>query len=102
MAASPSPEVKAILMRTHDLIIALSSEPVGVAGMLLSKGFVSEETMSKMFLLAYTPKEKAAILMEAVRNKIMLAPSKFSKLLDTLSEVTCAKEVGSTVKNGTM
>ena len=98
MAASPSPEVKAILMRTHDLIIALSSEPVGVAGMLLSKGFVSEETMSKMFLLAYTPKEKAAILMEAVRNKIMLAPSKFSKLLDILSEVTCAKEVVETLR----
>ena len=64
-----------------------------MAGILFGKGFISEEIMSKMLVLAYTPKEKAAILMEAVRNRIELAPSKFSKLLDILSEVTCAKEV---------
>ena len=93
MAANPSPEVKAITMRTHDLMIALSNEPLGVAGLLLSKNFISREIMSKMLVLAYTPKEKAAILIEAVKNKIELAPSKFNKLLDILSEVTCAKEV---------
>ena len=93
MAANLSPEVKAITMRTHDLMVALSNEPLGVAGLLLSKNFISGEIMSKMLVLAYTPKEKAVILMEAVRNKIELAPSKFSKLLDILSEMTCAKEV---------
>ena len=93
MAANSSPEVKAITMRTHDLMIALSSEPVGVAGMLLSKGFVSEETMSKMLVVSYTPTEKATILIEAVRNNIKLAPSKFPELLEILSDVTCAKEV---------
>ena len=71
---------------------------MGVAQKLLSKGFVSEETMSKMLVPAYTSKEKAAILMEAVRNKIVLAPSKFSKLLDILSGVTCAKEVVETLR----
>ena len=93
MAANPSPEVKAILMQTHGLMLALSNEPVGVAGMLLGKGFVSEETLSKMLVVSYTPTEKATILIEAVRNNIKLTPSKFPELLEILSEVTCAKVV---------
>ena len=80
-------------MRTYEIILALSNEPVGVAGMLLSKGLVSEETMSKMTIVAYTPKEKASILIEAVKNNIKLAPSKFPGLLEILSEVTSAEEV---------
>ena len=93
MAANPSPEVNSILIRTHDLMLALSNEPVGVAGILLSKGFVSEETMSKMLVVAYTPTEKATILIEAVRNNVKLTPSKFPELLEILSDVTCAKEI---------
>ena len=93
MASNPSPEVKAILIRTHDLMTALSNEPLGVAGILLSKGFVSGEIMSKMLVVSYTPAEKAVILIEAVRNKVELAPSKFPELLEILSEVTCTKEV---------
>ena len=96
MAANPSPEVDAILMRTHDLMRALSNEPVGVAGILLGKGFVCEETMSKMLIVSYTPNEKATILIEAVRNKIAVAPERFPELLEILSEQSCAKEV---VKN---
>ena len=93
MASTPSPEVNAILIRTHDLMIALSNEPVGVAGILLSKGFISEEIMSKMLIVSYTQIEKATILIEAVRNKVKLAPSKFPELLEILLEQTCAKEV---------
>ena len=95
MASNPSrsPEVKSILMRTHDLMIALSNEPLGVAGLLLSKGFISGEIMSKTLVVSYTPTEKATILIEAVRNKIELAPLKFPEFLEILSEVTCAKEV---------
>jgi hypothetical protein len=74
-------------------MLALSNEPVGVAGILVSKGFVSDETVSKMLVVSYTPTEKAAILIEAVRNKIELAPSKFTELLEILSEQVCAKEV---------
>ena len=90
---SPSPEVKAILIRTHDLMTAVANEPLGVAGILLSKGFISGEIMSKMLIVSYTPIEKATILIEAVRNKVELAPSKFPELLEILSEQTCAKEV---------
>lgn len=93
MASNPSPEVRSILIRTHDLMIALSNEPVGVAGMLLSKGFIPAEIMSKMLVVSYTPTEKATILIEAVRNKLELAPSKFPELLEILSELTCAKEI---------
>ena len=93
MASNPSPEVKAILIRTHDLMLALSNEPVGVAGILLGEGFVSEETMSKMLIVSYTPNEKATILIEAVRNKIALAPERFPELLEILSKLTCAQEV---------
>ena len=94
MAANySSPEVKAITMRTHDLMLALSNEPLGVAGLLLSKEFISGEIMSKMLIVSYTQIEKATILIEAVRNKIQLAPSKFARFLDILSDVTCAKEV---------
>ena len=93
MASNPSPEVNAITIQTHDLMLALSNEPVGVAGILLGKGFISGETMSKMLVVSYTPIEKATILVEAVRNKIELAPSKFMELIDILSEVACAIEV---------
>ena len=88
-----SPEVKAITIRTHDLMLALSNEPLGVAGILLGKGFISGEIMSKMLVISYTSIEKATILIEAVRSKIELAPSKFAELLEILSEVACAKEV---------
>ena len=89
MAANPSPEVRAITTRTHDL---MSNEPLGVAGSLLSKGFISGEIMSKMLVVSYTPTEKATILIEAARNKVELAPSKFPELLEILSEQVCAKE----------
>ena len=93
MASNSSPEVNAITIRTHDFMLALSNEPVGVAGILLGKGFISNEVMSKMLVVSYTSTEKAAILIEAMRNKIELAPSKFAELLEVLSEVECAKEV---------
>ena len=93
MAFNPSPEVKAILIRTHDLITALSNEPLGVAGILLGKGFISSETMSKMLVVSYTPTEKAAILIEAVRNKVAVAPASFKELLGILSQQIYAREV---------
>ena len=93
MASKPSPELNAITIRTPDLMLELSNEPLamGVAGLLLSKGFLSGEIISKMLGITHT--EKATILIEAIRNKIELAPSKFTELLEILSEMECAKEV---------
>ena len=95
MASNPSPELNAIMIPTPDLMLALSNEPLamGVAGMLLSKGFLSGEIVSKMLDISLTSTEKTTILIEALRNEIELAPSKFMELLDILSEVECAKEV---------
>jgi hypothetical protein len=93
MASNQSPEVNAITNRTHYLMLALSNDPLGVAGILLGKGFISGEIMSKMLVVSYIPTEKATILIEAMRNKVELAPSKFTELLEILSEVECAKEV---------
>jgi hypothetical protein len=99
MASNSPPEVNAITIRTHDLMLALSNEPLCVAGILLGKGFISGEIMSKMLVVSYTPTEKAAILIEAVRNKIELAPSKFMELLEILSGVACAQEVVQSVRS---
>ena len=99
MAANPLPEVKAITMRTHDLTTALSNEPVGVAGILLSKDLISRDIWSKMLLHSYTPSEKAAILVEAVGNTIEIAPIKFQCFLDILSDQICSKEVGEKLRS---
>ena len=93
MVSNASPEVKSILMRTHDLTTALSNDSLGVAGILLGKELISREVYSKMLLQSYTPAEKAAILVEAVTNTIEMAPVKFSDFLKILSEQVCAKEV---------
>ena len=87
------PEVKSILNLTPELKTALSSDPLGVAGMLLSKELICEEVNSKMLVHGYTSAEKAAILVEAVKNTIKIAPAKFQCFLEILSEVVCAKEV---------
>ena len=81
-------------MHTHALMLALSNELLSVAGILLGKGFISVEIyMTKMLIASYTSTEKAAILIEAVRHKLELAPSSFTELLVILSEVTSTKEV---------
>jgi hypothetical protein len=99
MAFNPSPEVKSILIRTPDLMTALSNEPLGVAGILLSKGFISGEVMSKMLIVSYTPAEKATILIEAVRNRIDVSPAKFTEFLEILSAQICAKEVAERLRS---
>ena len=46
-----------------------------------------------MLDISLTSTEQATILIEALRNEIELAPSKFTELLDILSEVACTKEI---------
>ena len=93
MASNASPEVKSILLRTHNLTTALSNDSLDVAGKLLSKELICREVYSKMLIDTYTPAKKAAILVEAVTNTIEMAPVKFSDFLKILSEQVCAQEV---------
>jgi hypothetical protein len=88
-----SPEVKSILKQIDNLTTALSNDPLGVSGKLLSKDLICEDTHSKMLIDSYIPSKKAAILVEAVRNTIKIAPDKFQVFLEILSEQECAKEV---------
>ena len=90
-----SPEVKSILKQIPDLTTALSNDPLGVAGRLLSKELICREVYSKMLIDSYTPAKKAAILVEAVGNTVEIAPVKFQCFLEILSnsEVVCAREV---------
>ena len=69
MASNPSPEVKAILIQTHDFTTALSTEPLGVAvGILLGKELTSSEVYSKVLLHTCTLTEKVAIMVESARE----------------------------------
>ena len=92
-----SPEVKSILKQISELTTALSNDPLGVAGILLSKELICREVYSEMFIDSYTPAKKAAILVKAVGNAVEIAPVKFQCFLEILSnsepEVVCAKEV---------
>ena len=92
-SVNQSPEVKSILKQTPELTTALSNDPLGVAEILLSKELICEEIHSEMLIDYYTTRKKAAILVKAVRNTIKIAPDKFQVFLETLSEVSCAKEV---------
>ena len=91
--ATPSPEVNTINVRTPELATAISSDPLAISHVLLSKGLISTETLSKMLVPCYTPAEKATIVVEAVRNSIEIAPTKFEEFLQTLSEQTMTKSV---------
>ena len=86
-----SPEVKSILKQIPDLTTTLSNDPLGVAGILLSKELICEEVYSEMLIDSYTPAKKAAILVRAVRNTIEIAPAKFLEILS--EQQVCAKEV---------
>ena len=88
MASTPSPEVNSIIIRTPELATAISSDPLAISHVLLSKGLISTETLSKMLVPSYTPAEKATIVVEAVRNSIQIAPTKFEEFLQILSEQT--------------
>ena len=91
--ASRAPEVKSIIKRTPDLTTALSNEPLGIANILLSKELISTEVYSQVLLHTYTPTEKAAIMVESARKMVETAPSKFTELLEILSENICGKKV---------
>ena len=93
MAANPSPEVKAILKQTHYLTTALSNDSLGVAGILLSKELISSEVYSKILIPTFTPTEKAAIMIDSTRKIVEVAPEKYTKFVEVLSDQAYAKEV---------
>ena len=92
MASFVSPEMKAMIAHSQDLTTSLSTDTAWVARALFGKKFIQNEVLLKM-LSDDTPTGKAAILVEAVRNEIEIAPEMFTEFLEILSEQSWTKEV---------
>ena len=82
------------MIQLHEkLVTAISIDVLNIAGILLSKEFISEEVEEKARLPSSTPKERATILVTALRNKIKVAPELFQELIEIFSQQTSTKEI---------
>ena len=87
MASPPSPPaVRSIGKLTHTIALSFKNDAVDISLRLLSRRLISEEAQERILLTSYTPTEKAAILVVAVKNTIKRDPEKFDDLLNVLSE----------------
>ena len=83
-----------VMFRYNDkLITALSADPLGIAGVLVTKGFIPEHTEAQMRLISSTPREKATILVTTIRQRIEIAPKRFHEFLSILSEQAWTKDI---------
>ena len=90
-----------IMLRYNDkLITALSADPLGIAGILLVKGLISEHTEALMQQCS-TPREKATILVTAVRQRIEIAPKRFHEFLDVLSKQAWTRDILKVLQSST-
>ena len=81
------------MLTYHDqLVAALSTDYLSIAGVLLARGFISAEIHAQM-LLSSTPSKMANILVNTVRDKIKVAPQLFPKLAKLFSEHTSTKGI---------
>ena len=82
-----------VMLRCNDkLITALSADPQGIAGVLLAKGLIPENTEAQVRQCS-TPREKATILVTTVRQRIEIAPKRFQEFLDILSKQEWTKDI---------
>ena len=87
------PAYKAMI-RSHDkLVTAISADIITMSGVLVTKEFIPSEISSKMLLPNLTEQQKATILVNAVTNKINIAPKRFDELIKIFSEETCTKDI---------
>ena len=93
ISSSSSEEPHQVMLHCNDkLITALSADPQGIAGVLLAKGLIPENTEAQVRLCS-TPREKATILVTTVRQRIELAPKRFQEFLDILSKQEWTKDI---------
>ena len=91
---SRSEPVHKTLIHFHDKIVtAFSTDILSISEELVANEFVPVELSEKMINPSSTSKEKAIILLNAVINKIKIAPKQFPKLMKVFSGHTCTKEV---------
>ena len=86
-------ECSAMISCNSELISALSIDPLSIAGILLSKGLISEEINAKMLISTFTNREKSTILVNTLREKIKLNPLHFYELIDLFFECQLAQDI---------
>ena len=91
--SSTTNDLHQVMLRCNDkLITALSLDPQGIAGVLLAKGLIPENTEAQVRQCS-TPHEKATILVTTVRQRIKIAPKRFQEFLDILSQQEWTKDI---------
>ena len=89
----PTNEPHQIMLHHNDkLITVLSADPLGIAGILLAKGLIPENTAAQMQLRS-TPHEKATILVTIIRQRVKVAPQRFQEFVGILSEQAWTKDI---------
>ena len=97
---SSSEPVYKTLIRCHDkLVMALSTDILTISEVLVANEFVPAELSGKMVIPSSTPQEKAIILVNAVIDKIKIAPKRFQELMKIFSEHTCTKDIAEQVSS---
>ena len=92
-AFSTTSDPHQVILRCNDkLVTALSADPQGIAGILLAKGLIPENTEAQMRQCS-TPYEKATILVTTVRQRIEIAPKRFDDFVDILSKQEWTKDI---------
>ena len=90
---TPANKPYQIMLQYNDkLVMALSADPLGIAGILLAKGLIPENTAAQMQLCS-TPHEKACVLVTVIRQRVGFAPKRFQDFIEVLSEQTWTKDI---------
>ena len=97
--ASVESVYKAMIHCHNKLVTAFSMDIITISGVLLAKEFIPREISSKMLLHPFTPQEKATILVNAITDKIRVAPRRFDELIQIFSEQDCTKDIVSSLKS---
>ena len=85
---------KSMVDHADELGTALSSEPMGVAGVLFDKNLIKNEVLQEMMEVD-TPRARVDVLVQAVINLIAAAPEKFKEFLEIISDQSWGREVAS-------
>ena len=80
-----TPAVTTIVTHAEELTMMFSSDPELIAGVLFSTSLVQDDVLLKMSS-DDTPAGKAAILVEAVKKGLEIAPERFTEFLKIISE----------------
>lgn len=96
MLNSTNPAYRTMLTCHRELVTALMDNVLEVAGILLSKLLIAEDIEEQM-LLHSIPREKATILVSAVRNRIKIAPRRFDEFVLALKALTWTEDIVETL-----